>query len=130
MTPLSPTTLGSTQLFLDNQVLIDASRTEADRSGDAARHIAQFVDWSGTGTQVHTAAMSLVAGDMHTVRIEYATDLPEQSWFYVGQLRFGWQAPADVVTPWIAEAAALAGDPMWRSSWSATTRPRDGIDQA
>jgi beta-glucosidase len=106
---LSLTSLGSARLYLDGQLLIDASRSEVEKAADSSRWIPQFVEWGGWGAQVHTATLPLIAGEVHTVGIEYAADLPEQSWIYGAQVRFGWQPPADVVAPWIAEAAARAG---------------------
>jgi beta-glucosidase len=50
----------------------------------------------------------MTAGEAHTITIEYAADAPEQSFFKEAIIRFGWQPPAEVITPMIASAAELA----------------------
>ncbi len=95
---LSLTHLGTARLFLDEQLLIDDP---------------------GITLETRSATRHLVAGEHHTLRIEYAADRPEQyppvpgdfpTFALIGaKVRFGWEHAADVVPPAMQEAAALAG---------------------
>lgn len=102
---LSLTALGTARLFLDGALCIDGVfvAPEAHSSPLGAEAL-----WSGAGAQVHTTRQYLRAGEPLAIVIEYAADLPDQSWVYGAQLRFGWQPSADVVTPLMAQAATLA----------------------
>ena len=85
---LSLTSLGSSQLYLDDKLLLDIK---------------------GTQRETATAKVSLVEGEKHNVRIEYRTDSPAHSSFLNGaQIRFGWEAPADAIDPKMQEAVELA----------------------
>ncbi len=95
---LSLTHLGTTRLFLDDQLLIDEP---------------------GITLATQSVTMHLVAGQPHALRIEYAADRPEQYAPIPGELsvagligskvRLGWEHPADTIPPAMQEAAALAG---------------------
>src|SRR5207248_1327035 len=94
---LSLTHLGTARLFLDGQMLID----------DA-----------GSTLRIQSVTLELVAGQPHTLRIDYAADRPEQYTPVPGELsigavigskvRLGWKHPADAIPPAMQEAAALA----------------------
>src|SRR6266702_6053922 len=94
---LSLTHLGTVRLFLDGQLLIE----------DAGITL---------GTQ--SVTLHLVAGQPHTLRIDYAADRPEQYTPVPGELsiaavigsnvRLGWEHPEDAIPPAMQEAAALA----------------------
>ncbi|MFL5698016.1 MAG: glycoside hydrolase family 3 C-terminal domain-containing protein [Ktedonobacteraceae bacterium] len=95
---LSLTHLGTARLFLDGQLLIE----------DA-----------GITLGTHSVTLQLVAGQPHTLRINYAADRPEQYTPVPGELsigamigskvRLGWEHPEDAIPPAMQEAAALAG---------------------
>ena len=92
---LSLTHLGTARLFLDGRLLIDDP---------------------GITLQTNSVTLSLVAGQSHALGIEYAADRPEQatpeqlaiSGLIGGQVRLGWEHPADLVPLAMHEAAALA----------------------
>src|SRR5947209_2820748 len=94
---LSLTHLGTARLYLDGQLLIDDPG-------------------STLGTQ--SVTLHLIAGERHTLRIDYAADRPEQYTPVPGEVstagligskvRLGWEHPADLVPPAMQEAAALA----------------------
>lgn len=104
---LSLTTLGTARLYLDDQLLIDAAYTEPERDPAQRQPTAEAL-WTGAGAQIFTTTQHLLADELYAIKIEYAADVPDQSWVYGAQIRFGWQPPADAVMPLIAEAAALA----------------------
>lgn len=56
-----------------------------------------------------TATVSLVAGEPHEVRVEYAADAAGISGNIGAQMRFGWEPPAAAIPPQVREAADLAG---------------------
>ena len=96
----SLTHLGTARFFLDGQLLIDDL---------------------GITLQTKSVALSLVAGQSYSLRIEYAADCSEQSASVAdtgeltmialtgAKIRFGWEHPADVALAAIQEAVALAG---------------------
>jgi beta-glucosidase len=107
---LSLTSLGRARLSLDDQVLVDmptpapAAVARAPVPGGA-----WVLGIAGSAAQVRTTTtLHLVSGRPYIVTVEYAADAPDQSFLHEAMLRFGWQPPADVVTPSIATAAALA----------------------
>jgi beta-glucosidase len=104
---LSLTTLGTARLYLDDQLLIDGVYSAPERDPTQRQPTAEEL-WTGAGAQIYITTQHLIAGEPHAIKIEYAADVPDQSWVYGAQIRFGWQPPADVVMPLIAEAAALA----------------------
>jgi beta-glucosidase len=95
---LSLTHLGTARLFLDGQMLIDDP---------------------GITLTTQSVTLHVVAGQPYALRIEYATDRPEQYAPVPGELsiagligskvRLGWEHPADAIPPAMQEAAALAG---------------------
>jgi beta-glucosidase len=95
---LSLTHLGTVRLILDSQPLIDDP---------------------GITLGTHSVALHLVAGQRHTLWIDYAADRPEQYTPVPGELstagligskvRFGWEHPVEAVPSAMQEAAALAG---------------------
>jgi beta-glucosidase len=85
---LSLTSLGSGQLFLNDQPLIDNK---------------------GVTLTTSTAKISLTQGEKRTVRIEYRTDSPDHVNFLKGaQIRFGWKAPEGTIDPLMQKAVELA----------------------
>src|SRR5947209_5050356 len=106
---LSLTHLGTARLFLDDQRLIDDP---------------------GVTLSTQSASVHLVAGEAHTLQIDYAADRPEQGASWIGsdsvsdanggyggggggglvgaKVRLGWEHPAEAICPMIQEAAALA----------------------
>ncbi|MBA3943736.1 MAG: glycoside hydrolase family 3 C-terminal domain-containing protein [Herpetosiphonaceae bacterium] len=86
---LSLTSAGTSQLYLDNQLVIDNPAQS---------------DYATVSTPV-----SLVAGQAHTLKIKYAADSTKQSQSGVGaQIRFGWTHPADAVPATMQAATDLA----------------------
>lgn len=91
----SLTHLGTARLYLDGRLLIEDP---------------------GIILQTQSVTLTLVAGQPHALRIEYAADRPEQSepasgasFALIGaMIRFGWNHPAKAIPAAIQEAAALA----------------------
>jgi beta-glucosidase len=105
---LSLTSLGSARLLLDGQVQL-ANTPSAPVAPEAATPaFGSPIGTAASAIQVSTTAVRLTAGERYAVAVEYAADAPEQSFFKEAMLRFGWQPPADVVTPMVAEAVELA----------------------
>ena len=108
---LSLTCLGTGRLYLDSQLLIDtadsAMKTDLNHKARPPDD-APLLDTAGNAVTVRTATTHLVAGEPHSVMIEYAADVPRAGIFNEAMLRFGWQPPTDAITPAIAEAATLA----------------------
>lgn len=100
---LSLTALGSARLYLDGQLLIEIAPGAAGMAagGPAFGSAASAV-------QVASTAVTLTAGAVHGVLIEYAADAPGFWVFGEAILRLGWQPPAGVVRPSMAAAADLA----------------------
>lgn len=94
---LSLTHLGLARLYLDDQLLIDDP---------------------GSKLITQSVTQHLVAGQPHTLRLDYAADQPEQytpvpgalsiSALVGSKVRLGWEHPEDAVAPAMQEAAALA----------------------
>jgi beta-glucosidase len=103
---LSLTHLGTARLSLDDRRLIDDP---------------------GVTLSTQSATVHLVAGEPHALRIEYASDRPDQGASSPGsdanggyggyggggglvgaKLRLGWERPVGAISPLIQEAAALA----------------------
>ena len=94
---LSLSHLGTARLYLDGQLLIDDP---------------------GITLTTQSVALHLVAGQPHTLHIDYAADRPEQytpvpgalspSALIGSKVRLGWEHPDDAVAPAMQEAAALA----------------------
>ena len=105
---VSLTCLGTARLFLDGQVLIDSAASGRETSSTPRlRNGARFGGATGAVT-VNTATVYLAAGDSRAVVVEYAADAPGNWFFDEAMLRLGWQPPADVMDPSMAQAAALA----------------------
>ncbi|MFJ9173757.1 glycoside hydrolase family 3 N-terminal domain-containing protein [Streptomyces sp. NPDC102360] len=102
---LSVTHLGTARLFLDDALVIDVSHRD---TLPEEREIPEGILWSGAGATVHTATVTLSAGQRLHIRLDYAADLPEQSDHYGAQIRLGWQPPADCTPPRHQEALDLA----------------------
>lgn len=92
---LSLTHLGMARLFLNGERLIDDP---------------------GSTLETQSVTRTLVAGQVDSLLIEYASDRPEQSASRESSLialtgakiRFGWEHPAEAIPPAIQEAAAVA----------------------
>jgi beta-glucosidase len=104
---LSLTSFGSARLALDGEVLIDATSGPAPTPEHAQPGPAP-VGTAISAVGVATATIPLVAGTSYGVTIMYAADAPGQSFFQEAMVRFGWEPPADAVTPAIAAAVDLA----------------------
>src|SRR5206468_2381710 len=75
-----------------------------------------LIDDPGIALKTQSVTLSLVAGQLHALRVDYAANRPEQA--TPGQLSMtgligskvclGWEHPADVVPAAMQEAAALA----------------------
>lgn len=87
---LALTSMGSAWLWLDGQLAVDAGAPHPTR-----------VDAS--------APLHLVAGEPHTVRIDYAATMIA-NWLELGDVQLGWTHPAEVLSPAMQEAVALARD--------------------
>ena len=100
---LSLTSLGTARLYLDGQVVIDSPAVERQTTagGSPFGHAAGAV-------KVASNTVSLAAGAVYDVLIEYATDAPGIWIFGEAMLRLGWQPPAGVLHPSIVAAADLA----------------------
>lgn len=113
---LALTGLGTTSLALDGRPLIRLSGRVADPFAPATEDRPVPASYGQFPTSAPTAELMsvnetvhLVAGEPHTVQIDYAADSPEQGWLTGAQIRFGWRPPTGVVSPSIANAATLAG---------------------
>ncbi len=85
---LALTSMGSAWLWLDGQLVVDA----------AAPHLT-CVDVS--------APLHLVAGEPHTVQIDYAATMIA-NWLELGDVQLAWTHPAEALSPAMQEAVALA----------------------
>ncbi len=86
---LSLTSAGTSQLYLDNQLVINNPAQS---------------DYTSMSTPV-----LLIAGQAHTVKITYAADSTKQAQSGVGaQVRFGWTHPTNAVPATMQAAALLA----------------------
>jgi beta-glucosidase len=85
---LSLTSLGSARLWLDGRLAIDVTEPHLLRIDS-------------------TPDLPLVAGEPHTLQIEYASTRPA-NWLEFGDVQLGWTHPADAYAPAMLEAAALA----------------------
>lgn len=105
---LSLTSLGTARLYLDGQLLIDTTAAiEVTASLPATE--GPFFGGAASVAQVNSATVNLTAGQTPALLIEYAADAPGRWIFGEAMLQLGWQPPASVVRPLMAEAAALAG---------------------
>lgn len=86
---LTLTSLGSSKLYLDDQLLIDRAGKTLDTS---------------------KATVSLKAGESHSIKIEYRTDVKGVNGDYGAQVRFGWEAPKQAVESKMEKAVKLAAD--------------------
>jgi len=92
---LSLTHLGMARLFLDGRLLIDDP---------------------GIALETRSVTLSLVAGQPHALRIDYAADRPEQATpellsmtgLIGSKVGLGWEHPSNVVPAAVQDAAALA----------------------
>ena len=86
---LTLSSLGSARLWLDDQLLIDASEPHLYR-----------VD--------STPDLLLMGGKPHTLQVEYASTW-HANWLEVGDIQLGWTHPPEAYSPAVLEAAELAG---------------------
>jgi beta-glucosidase len=117
---LSLSALGSARLWLDDALVIDApiNAVASSQGGGSSAPILggesqnpqdlEIPKEPFTGARVARHALHAQAGERRAVRIEYAADHPAINFLNGAQFRFGMIAPADVVMPLAAEAAALA----------------------
>ena len=105
---LALTYLGTARLLLDGKVLVAATTPPAAES--APPRLPMGLPAGAGEAQIKTAvtAVQLVGGTAYDLVVEYAADAPGHWIFGEAMLRLGWEAPAAVVNPAIAEAAALA----------------------
>jgi beta-glucosidase len=102
------TSLGTARVYLDGQLLINFAATSL-APASAPPTSGPFFGGAASVVQVTSATVQLAAGQTPAILIEYITDAPGQWIFGEAMLRLGWQPPAGVVRPLMAEAVALAG---------------------
>jgi beta-glucosidase len=85
------TTTGTSRMLLDGNLVV--STEPATVAGAVA---------------TATATVQLRAGSVHSVRVEFENDGPQQATDAGPQFKFGWTPPAGVVAPQAIAAAALA----------------------
>lgn len=105
---LALTYLGSARLLLDGKVIIDGTTPLVAESAPPRLPVGLPPDARETQIKTAVAAVQLAMGTTYDLLVEYAADAPGYWIFGEAMLRLGWQAPAGVVSPAIAEAAVLA----------------------
>ena len=105
---LSLTSLGSARLLLDGEPLVAIVPSDPVSDSAPPPPFGSAIGEAASAIEVATATVRLSADESYAVTIEYAADAPEQSFFKEAMLRFGWQPPASIVTPLVAEAVGLA----------------------
>lgn len=114
---LTLTWLGTARLILDGKTVLggQADGSAAKSTGEIAeKPVTRLPQGLPSGAEeptikVATTSVQLEAGSVHDVVVEYAADAPGFWVFGEAMLRLGWQMPAGVLSPAVAEAAALAG---------------------
>ncbi|MFT4137240.1 glycoside hydrolase family 3 protein [Microbacterium sp.] len=86
----------------------DAPKTEADAEAEPV-----ILPYGGTGESsadpvLTTFTLQLVAGHAYELRFDYSANDAAQGFLIGARIRLGWEPPAGVFAPAVAEAAALA----------------------
>jgi beta-glucosidase len=85
---LALTSLGGSRLYLDGQLLVD--------------------HWGPHDLATRSATVHLVAGQPHTIRVDYTADHPSVGGLVGAEVKLGWRHPAHAVPAAVRRAAALA----------------------
>ncbi|MCB8965957.1 MAG: glycoside hydrolase family 3 C-terminal domain-containing protein [Ardenticatenaceae bacterium] len=106
---LSLTVQGTARLYLGDRLVIDTAVAQPVASSNS-RVLPNTApdEWDAYALKVYTAVTRLTANQPMAVKVEYAADAQEVWPIPQAMLRFGWQPPADVVTPMMETAVTLA----------------------
>ena len=105
---LALTYLGSARLLLDGQVVIDGAAPVIAESAPSRLPVGLPPGEREAQITTAAAAVQLAGGSAYDVVVEYTAGARGHWIFGEAMLRLGWQPPAGVVSPAIAEVAALA----------------------
>ncbi len=105
---LALTYLGTARLLLDGKVILDGTTPLVAENAPPRLPVGLPPGEREAQIKTAVAAVRLAAGTAYDLLVEYAADAPGHWIFGEAMLRLGWQAPGGVVSPAIAEAAALA----------------------